>query len=195
MPLQNAQTATYGNTNGIGETLSDTGAGQYQYMVSESATILVTSITYDSNTGFITVNTDGNHNLAVGDIVTVSNASPSEFVGNFTIVADGFSLTNFNVLPRDGETPTQATAGGTSQNVKLANGYFAETEIVVPPRIYVVDQNTSVGGKEQTFEVPGNTIAIQESTFTGTAGTTVLKPSPQQGQVDGCVITLSLIHI
>ena len=160
-------------------------------MVSESATIIVTSVTYDSNSGFITVNTDGNHNLSVGDIVTVSNASPSEFVGNFTIVADGFSLTNFNVLPRDGETPTQATAGGASINVKLANGYFAETEIVVPPRIYVVDQNTTVGGKEQTFTVPGNTIAIQESTFTGTAGTTVLKPSPQQGQVDG----LSLIHI
>ena len=191
VPLQNAQTATYGNTNGIGETLSDTGAGQYQYMVSESATIIVTSVTYDSNSGFITVNTDGNHNLSVGDIVTVSNASPSEFVGNFTIVADGFSLTNFNVLPRDGETPTQATAGGASINVKLANGYFAETEIVVPPRIYVVDQNTTIGGKEQTFTVPGNTIAIQESTFTGTAGTTVLKPSPQQGQVDGCVITIA----
>ena len=190
VPLQNAQTATYGNTNGIGETLSDTGAGQYQYMVSESATILVISITYDSASGFITVNTDGNHNLSVGDIVTVSNASPSEFVGNFTIVADGFSLTNFNVLPRDGETPTQATAGGSSKNVKLANGYFAETEIVVPPRIYVVDQNTSEGGKEQTFEVPGNTIPIQENTFTGTAGTTVLKPSPQQGTVDGCVINI-----
>ena len=100
------------------------------------------------------------------------------------------SLTNFKVLPRDGETPGQATAGGTSINVKLANGYFAETEIIEPPRIYVVDINTAVGGKEQTFTIPGNTTTIQEDTFTGTAGTTVLKPNPSQGTIAGCYITL-----
>ena len=190
VPLQNSLTATYGNTNGIGETLGTAGGQQYQYMVSESATIAVLSVTYDSASGFITVNTDGNHNLSIGDIVTVSNATPTEFTGNFTIVSDGFSLTNFKVLPRDGETPGQATAGGTSINVKLANGYFAETEIIEPPRIYVVDINTAVGGKEQTFEIPGNTTTIQEDTFTGTAGTTVLKPSPSQGTIAGCYITI-----
>ncbi len=190
VPLPNAQTATYGNTNGIGETAGTTGGQQYQYMVSESAVIPVLSITYDSSSGFITVNTDGNHNLSVGDIVTVSNASPTEFTGNFTIVADGFSLTNFNVLPRDGEIPGTANASGSSMNVKLANGYFAETEITEPPRIYVVDINTTVGGKEQTFEIPGNTTTIKEETFTGTAGTTVTKPNPSQGTIAGCQITL-----
>ena len=63
VPLPNALTATYGNTNGIGETAGTTGGQQYQYMVSESATIAVLSATYDSSSGFITVNTDGNHNF------------------------------------------------------------------------------------------------------------------------------------
>ena len=61
--LQNTLTATYGNSNGIGDTAGTTGGQQYQYLVSESASVNVTSITYDSNTNLITVNTDGNLSL------------------------------------------------------------------------------------------------------------------------------------
>ena len=76
VPLQNSLTATYGNSNGIGDTLGTTGGQQYQYMISESPFVNVLSITYDSITDLITVNCDCNHNLNVGDIVTINQATP-----------------------------------------------------------------------------------------------------------------------
>ena len=35
VPLQNSLTATYGNSNGIGDKLGSTGGQQYQYMMEE----------------------------------------------------------------------------------------------------------------------------------------------------------------
>ena len=72
VPLQNALTATYGNSNGIGDRLGTTGDQQYQYMISEAPQTNVLSITYDSVTDLITIDCDGNHNLTIGDIITVN---------------------------------------------------------------------------------------------------------------------------
>ena len=189
VPLPNALTATYGNTNGIGETAGTSGPEQYQYLVSESATVVVLGVSYDSATNLITCDTDGNHNFSVGDVVTINNASPNEFSGNFVIAPEGFSLTSFSAPPRAGETPQQQNASGTSITVKLANGYFAEQEIAIPPRIYVVDNNTLVGGKEVQFEIPGNTVIIKEETFTPTGGSTVTLPTTGD-TVAGCNIVV-----
>ncbi len=188
-PLQNSQTATYGNTNGIGETAGDTGDAQYQYMVSESASVNVTSMTYDSNTGYITINTDGAHNLSVDDIVTVNGALPLEYSGNFTIIAPGFGAATFSVEPRTGETPTSSPATGTI-TVKLANGYFAETEIIDPPRAYVVDTSTRVGGKQEIFDIPGDAINIKEVTLDTPGSTVVTSPPSSAGDVTGMYITM-----
>ena len=188
-PLQNSQTATYGNTNGIGETAGDSGDAQYQYMVSESASINVTSMTYDANTGYITINTDGSHNLSVGDIVTVNGAQPLDYSGNFTIVADTFGIANFNVLPRDGEIPASSPATGTI-TVKLANGYFIDSEIVQPPKAYVIDTNTLVGGKQVVYDIPGTSITIKEETLSAPGATIVTAPNPSLGEVTGTFITM-----
>jgi len=191
VPLQNTLTATYGNSNGIGDTAGTTGGQQYQYLVSESASVNVTSVTYDANTNLITVNTDGNHNLSVNDIVTVDNASPSEYSGNFTIVATGFGLGTFSVEPRTGEVPQSSPASGSSIIVKLANGYFVDTEVVVPPRAYVVDTNTLVGGKQVQFDIPGNSFTIKEETFTTPQAALVTVPDASGGTVTGCIIQLN----
>ena len=188
-PLQNSQTATYGNTNGIGETAGDSGDAQYQYMVSESASVNVTSMTYDSNTGFITVNTDGAHNLSVGDIVTVNGATPLAYSGNFTVVADTFSVANFNVLPRDGEIPGSSPAIGII-TVKLANGYFVDTELEQPPRAYVIDTNTLVGGKQVVYDIPGTSITIKEEKLDAPGAAIVTSPPASAGDVTGTFITM-----
>ena len=188
-PLQNSQTATYGNTNGIGETAGTTGDQQYQYMVSESESIVVTAMTYDANTGFITINTDGAHNLSVGDIVTVNGAQPLDYSGNFTVVADTFSIANFNVLPRDGEIPASSPATG-NISVKLANGYFVDTELELPPRAYVVDTNTLVGGKQVVYDIPGTSITIKEETLSAPGATIATVPNPSLGEVTGTFITM-----
>ena len=190
VPLQNSLAATYGNASGIGETAGTSGEQQYQYLISESAEVVVTGMSYDSNTDLITVNTDGNHNFSVNDIVTVNGASPSEYSGNFTIVADSFGLTSFAAPPRDGETPGQTTASGSSITVKLANGYFAETEVAVPPRMYAVDTNTLVGGKDIQFEIPGQTTTVKEEQFTTPQAGLVTIPDASLGNVSGCIIQI-----
>ena len=191
IPLQNSLTATYGNTNGVGERAGTTGDAEFQYLVSESASVPVTSMTYDAPTGYITINTDGNHGLQIDDIVTVDGASPAEYSGNFTIIADGFGNSNFNVLPRDGEIPASSPATGSSINVKLANGYFVETEVTQNPRMYPVDNNTLVGGKTIQFDIPGNAITIKEETFTTPQAGLVTIPDASAGDVTGTTITMS----
>ena len=190
VPLQNSLAATYGNANGIGETAGTSGGQQYQYLISESASVNVTGMSYDVNSGLITVNTDGNHNFSVNDIVTVNGASPSEFSGNFTVLADSFGLTSFAVNPRDGETPGQTSASGASITVKLANGYFAETEVVVPPKMYAIDTNTLVGGKDIQFEIPGQTTTVKEEQFTVPQAGLVTIPDASLGNVSGCIIQI-----
>ena len=189
-PLQNALTATYGNTDGIGERAGATGDQANQYLVSESAEINVTSITYDAPSGYITVNTDGSHGLKIDDIVTVNGATPAEYSGNFTVIADGFSNASFNVLPRTGEIPGSSPATGTNITVKLANGYFVEQEVVVAPRMYAVDANTLVGGKTIQFEIPGNAITVKEETFITPQAALVTIPDASLGEVTGTTITM-----
>ena len=187
VPLQNSQAATYGNSNGIGDRAGTSGDQQYQYLVSESASVVVTAITYDANTNYITINTDGSHNLSVGDIITVEGSLQSFYNGNFTVIADAFSNDSLNVLPRDGETPSSSPATG-SMRVKLANGYFVETPTTAPPRAYVVDNNTLVGGKQVVYEIPGNAITIKEETFITPQASVVTAPAASEGDVTGTYI-------
>ena len=189
-PLQNSLTATYGNTDGIGERAGATGDQANQYLVSESAEINVTSITYDAPSGYITINTDGSHGLKIDDIVTVNGATPAEYSGNFTVIADGFANANFNVLPRTGEIPGSSPATGNNITVKLANGYFVEQEVVIAPRMYAVDSNTLVGGKTIQFEIPGNAITVKEETFITPQAALVTIPDANLGEVTGTTITM-----
>ena len=102
-------------------------------------------------------------------IISLSNgATPLSYSGNFTVIANGLGASNFNVEPRTGEIPgvnNPATLVGAGANVKLANGYFVEQEITQPPRAYVVDGNTLVGGKQAEFEIPGNAITLSRRDY------------------------------
>ena len=144
------------------------------------------SITYDSNTGYITINTDGAHNLSVGDIVTVNGANPTSYSGNFTIIADSFANESFNVLPRDGETPTSTPATGTI-TLKLANGYFADTEQHHHQEHMLLITNTLVGGKQIVFDIPGNAITVKEEQFITPQAGVVTSPDASAGDVTGTV--------
>ena len=185
--LPSAAMATYGNVPGIGDK-----DASYNYSVSEAASTPIISVTYDSGTGFITVNTNGNHGFSNGDNITISGVTPSEFGGAFTVVANGISAESFNVLPRTGETPSGTTGTvGTGANVKLSSGYFVEQEITQPPRAYVVDGNTLVGGKQVEFEIPGNAITLKEETLSGSGSAVVSTPDPTLGEVIGIEIIMT----
>jgi len=184
--LQSPAMATYGNTEGIGER-----DDSYNYSISEADPIPLLTITYDSNSGFITINTDGNHGFSVGDTIVVTGATPSQFSGIFEVVATGFGAANFNVLPRTNETPGVETATlNSGANVKLAGGYFVEQEITQPPRVYVVNGDTLVGGKQADFEIPGNAITLSSETITSAQSKIIPLPDPDLGTVIGIQIIL-----
>ena len=185
--LPSAAMATYGNVPGIGDR-----DASYNYSVSESAALNLLTMTYDSGTGYITVNTDGNHGFGVGDNITVSGATPLTYSGNFTVIAPGLGGANFNVLPRTGEIPGVSPATlGAGANVKLANGYFVETETTQAPRVYVVDGNTLVGGKQAEFEIPGNATTLKEDIINTPESRTISVPSPSLGDVIGIEATMT----
>ena len=175
--LQNSLTATYGNSEGIGDRVSfDSNDPNYeQYLISESPTVVVTSMTYDTATQLITVDTDGAHGFSVGDIVTVSGALPVAYSGNFTIGSDSFSNISFTASPRDGETPASSPATG-NITVKLANGYFVEQESTANPKAYVIDGSTLVGGKQTEFEIPGNAIIVKDLQYVAPTSVNVDAP-------------------
>ena len=175
--LQNSLTATYGNSEGIGDRVSfdSTDPNYTQYLISESPTIVVTSMTYDIPTQLITVNTDGAHGFSVGDVVTVSGALPVAYSGNFTIGSDSFSNIAFTASPRDGETPASSPATG-NITVKLANGYFVEQESTANPKAYVIDGSTLVGGKQTEFEIPGNAIIVKDLQYVAPTSVNVDAP-------------------
>ena len=186
-PLPSAAMATYGNVPGIGDK-----DASYNYSVSESASIPLLSMTYDSPLDQIIINTNGNHGFSPGDNVSVSGVTPSQYSGTFTVLASGLSASSFNVSPRTGETPTSSPANvSASGNVKLSSGYFVEQEITQPPRAYVIDGNTLVGGKQAEFEIPGNAITLKEETISGSGSSVISTPPPSAGEVIGIEIIMS----
>ena len=185
VPLQSAQTATYGNVSGIGED-----DGNYNYYVSEGATIAVLSMTYDGALNRIIIDTDGNHGFGVDDVITINGALPIEYSGNFTVLAEGLASQTIYVEPRPGEIPGSSPATGTI-SVKLANGYFVTAEIDVPPRAYVVDSDTKVGGKQEVFEIPGNAITLKEEVINQPGSKTVTLPDASQGEVIGIEVIMT----
>lgn len=175
--LQSAAQATYGNVNGIGSKTNG------NYDVSEGPTIIVSAMTYSSASGRITVNTSGDHGFDAGDVVSINGASPAQYSGNFTILANGLSSQSFQVLPTNG-APGTGSATGTI-TVKLANGYFLEQEVEQPPKAYVVDNDTLVGGKEQVFQIPGNAVTLKEEFLNSPGNRTVTLPDAGLGTIIG----------
>ena len=136
-----------------------------------------------SFSSYAQINVTSNNLPNIGDTVIMA----VDYSGNFTVSADTFSIANFNVLPRTGEIPASTPATG-NISVKLANGYFVDTELQLPPRAYVIDNNTLVGGKQVVYEIPGNAITIKEETFITPQAAVVTAPAASEGDVTGTFI-------
>lgn len=60
----------------------------------------------------------------------------------------------------------------------------------MPPRMYAVDTNTLVGGKDIQFEIPGQTTTVKEEQFTTPQAGLVTIPDASLGNVSGCIIQI-----
>ena len=137
----NSFSATYGNTEGIGESFPDPENSNCNlYGITEAPPLNTVSVVSDGT--FITVTTSTDHNLSDGDFVTITNAGTLN--GNFEIIPTGLTATNFQLQP----DPPRAAATETNAVVKLASGVFDEIFVTPDPDVWVVNNTTVIGGKE-----------------------------------------------
>lgn len=131
----------------IGLRNATTGAwdGCYNYRITEPGAIPFSSAS--ANGTQLTVIFSGSHNFAIGNNVVIDGAAGG-LNGTYEIIADGFSAATFKALT----TKNGSTSSGT---VRLATGYFQEFPVTPTPRVWIVDNNTSIGGKEIIVIQPG----------------------------------------
>ena len=123
-------------------------------MISESPFVNVLSITYDSVTDLITINTDGNHNFNVGDILTVTFNeifAATKAATAASSKADAFAVTLPTGLPN-------IVTGGFATDDSGVNG------------------GGLTAGTNRTFSGAGN--AAQSNSFTGSLAVTVTRVFP-----------------
>ena len=96
----------------------------------------------------------------------------------FPIFNGSFVIQDNNQLGGDTftyEAPAGVTnvAAGTSITVRLAPGYFQDVTTTPAPQMYVVDDNTGIGGKTEVFVIPGTgvTFGFEEQVGNGTINT------------------------
>jgi hypothetical protein len=169
--LNDPKLATIGNSAGIGAT-----DAEGNYRITSSPSVSVTSITYDAGNNVCIVTTATNHNLSAGNFVTITGATPSQYSGSFQVLSSGLLQQSFQYRPTS--APTSSPAGGLI-TARLAAGTFEEVVVTPNPIAYVVDASTVIGGKEQTFDIPGVGVVFDSDTLTspGTINTTPIPAS------------------
>lgn len=115
--------------------------GCYNYQITEPPSQFIASITSDGT--YLEVVTVLDHGYAIGDTIIIS--ATGTYDGAYTILADSFSPNTFKVQP---SPPIPAGSGGAGGVVREAGGYFQESTVQPLPRVYVVDDRTSIGGKD-----------------------------------------------
>jgi hypothetical protein len=169
--LNDPKLASIGNTSGIGA--QDVSGN---YLVTSSPAISVTSITYDSVNNVCIVTTATNHGFSAGNYVTITGATPSQYSGSFQVLSSGLLAQSFRYTPTS--APTSSPAGGVSI-VRLAAGTFEEVQVTPNPIAYVVDAATIIGGKEQSFDIPGTGVVFSSRNLSspGTINTNPVPPA------------------
>ena len=119
--------------------------GCYNYKITEPGSLPIVSAA--ATAGVITVIFVGTHEFDIGDNVILSNTQTS-LDGAYTILAANFTTSSFQALCDE----TQSAGFG---SVRLASGYFTEVPVTPTPRVWVVDDNTTIGGKEIIVTTPG----------------------------------------
>lgn len=147
------------------------------YPVTGSPLVTISSLVYDSANGYVVATTGAPHGFDSGMIVNVSGAIPTAFNGAVTILPDQLSNINFTYVPL--QTPSPTTATGTI-TARIASGSFSDVTETPPPKVYVINNNTVVGGKPDVFEVPGTGVIFSDDSITspGTINTTAVASSP-----------------
>ena len=137
------------------------------YPVTGSPLITISSLVYDSANGYVVAGTGAPHGFDSGMIVNVSGAVPTAFNGAVTVLPDQLSNTTFTYVPLSTPSPTVATGTITA---RIASGSFSDVTSTPPPKVYVINGNTVIGGKPDVFEVPGTGVVFYDNYITS-AGT------------------------
>ena len=134
-----AQIATYGNTDGIGEknTLND---GCSTYNITTPPVVQIDTITSDGTT--LSITTSADHGFSAGDAVTIANTG--SYDGTYSVNATGLTVNQLTI------TPTTPPAAGSANGGTIAEtgGYFEEVTSTAEPRVWVVNNVTTIGGKD-----------------------------------------------
>ena len=114
--------------------------GCYNYDITTPPVVPIASLT--SNGTFMDIVTTNDHGFAVGDAVIV--ALTNTFDGTFTVLEDGFSNNQVRVQPQ----PPKAAGSYNGGTIREAGGYFLEQTTNLTPRVWVVNNLTTIGGKD-----------------------------------------------
>ena len=144
----NARISTYGNTDGIGESV-EAGNGCVNYRITEAPAIDLVSVNGDGS--FIYATTASDHGFSPGDAVLIFDTGNGAVEGSFEVLSDGLGSTSFKAV----STFSGSVAGG---KVREAAGFFEPQTYTPEPRVYVVDDLTTIGGKV----IPGVNVGIGE---------------------------------
>lgn len=171
-------TATYGNVDGISEKES-IGGGCFKYKVTEAPAIAFSSAS--ANGSQLTVTFPLSHNFAIGNNITIIGATGG-LDGPYEIIADGFTASQFKAVTTKNGTSSIGTA-------KLSTGSFVSTPVTPTPRVWVVDNATSIGGKEIIVVTPG----VGELRFDETyeSGTATIPSSEGGDNISSYLITMT----
>jgi len=159
-----------------------------EYPITGSTYFNVLSITYDSANNWCLVTTNENHGYQAGKTVEIAGAIPDAFNGAF-VIQDNNQLSG-STFTYEAPAGVPASASGSAITVRLAPGYFEDVVTTPEPRMYVVDDNTGIGGKTEVFVIPGTGVSFG---FEEQVGEGVINTDPipaETGEVTQLQVTL-----
>ena len=122
--------------------------GCSNYRITEAPSLDINSVSSDGQK--ITCVTENDHNFAVDDWITFLDVGAG-YNGTYQIIAEGFNTNTFKVEPNSAPAAGNGDATG---KVREAAGYFSDVTTIPDPKVWVVDDQTRIGGKEILSTTP-----------------------------------------
>ena len=161
------------------------------YPVTGSPLVTISSLVYDAANGYVVASSGAPHGFDSGMIVNISGALPVEFNGAVEVLPDQLSNVGFTYVPLNDAVPSPSTATGTI-TARIASGSFSDVTETPPPKVYVINNNTVVGGKPDTFTIPGTGVVFSDEYITS-AGTINASPVATGAGETFSQITINLV--
>lgn len=157
------------------------------YPITGSPSVTITQITYDAGNNICIATTQTPHPYESGQFVDIVGANPDEYNGTFEVLEDNLTGVTFSYTP---ENPPGSSPSTGLPVVKLSSGTFEEVITTPSPKIYVINNQTVVGGKTQIFDIPGTGVTFQSEQLLS-PGTIRMDPIPSSsGTVTRLTISL-----